>query len=101
MSFRIWWLWDDDGYLVYIARRDEMIVSGGHQISPVDVEQVLMQHPYVAECACAAAPDPAGLRPSIVKAYVVLKGDVAGSGADQTRATGFLQALCAAVHVSA
>ena len=73
--------WNEDGYLVYIARCDEMIISGGHQISPVDVEQVLMQHPYVAECACAAAPDPAGLRPNIVKAYVVLKGGVDGSGA--------------------
>lgn len=68
--------WDEDGCLVYIARRDEMIVSGGHSISPVEVEQVLMRHPYVAECACTAAPDPAGLRPSIVKAYVVLKSTV-------------------------
>ena len=68
--------WDEDGCLVYIARRDEMIVSGGHSISPVEVEQVLMQHPYVAECACTAAPDPAGLRPSIVKAYIVLKGAI-------------------------
>ena len=73
--------WDEDGYLVYIARCDEMIVSGGHQISPVDVEQVLMRHPYVAECACAAAPDPAGLRPNIVKAFIVLRADVADSGA--------------------
>jgi 2-aminobenzoate-CoA ligase len=68
--------WDEDGCLVYIARRDEMIVSGGHSISPVEVEQVLMRHPYVAECACTAAPDPAGLRPSIVKAYIVLKSTV-------------------------
>jgi 2-aminobenzoate-CoA ligase len=68
--------WDEDGCLVYIARRDEMIVSGGHSISPVEVEQVLMRHPYVAECACTAAPDPAGLRPNIVKAYIVLKGAI-------------------------
>jgi 2-aminobenzoate-CoA ligase len=68
--------WDDDGFLVYIARRDEMIVSGGHSISPVEVEQVLMKHPYVAECACTAAPDRTGQRPSIVKAYIVLHGAV-------------------------
>ena len=53
-----------------------MIVSGGHSISPVEVEQVLMKHPYVAECACTAAPDRTGQRPSIVKAYIVLKSTV-------------------------
>jgi 2-aminobenzoate-CoA ligase len=68
--------WDEDGFLVYIARRDEMIVSGGYSISPVEVEQVLMKHPYVAECACTAAPDRTGQRPSIVKAYIVLQGTV-------------------------
>ncbi len=68
--------WDEDGFLIYIARRDEMIVSGGHSISPVEVEQVLMQHPYVAECACTAAPDRTGQRPSIVKAYIVLQRTV-------------------------
>jgi 2-aminobenzoate-CoA ligase len=74
--------WDEDGFLVYLARRDEMIVSGGHSISPVEVEQVLMQHPYVAECACTAAPDRTGRRPSIVKAYIVLK-----SAIDRTETT--------------
>jgi 2-aminobenzoate-CoA ligase len=65
--------WDAEGYIRYIARHDEMIVTGGHSISPIDVEQILMKHPSVAECACTAAPDRTGERPNIVKAYVVLR----------------------------
>ena len=65
--------WEAGGYIRYIARHDEMIVSGGHSISPIDVEQVLMRHPRIAECACTAAPDRTGERPHIVKAYIVLK----------------------------
>ncbi len=65
--------WDSEGYIRYIARHDEMIVTGGHSISPIDVEQVLMKHPSIAECACTAAPDRTGERPHIVKAYVVLR----------------------------
>ena len=83
--------WDEDGCLIYIARRDEMIVSGGHSISPVEVEQVLMRHPYVAECACTAAPDPAGLRPSIVKAYIVLKSTVEQSATTKLELQGFFK----------
>ena len=83
--------WDKDGCLIYIARRDEMIVSGGHSISPVEVEQVLMRHPYVAECACTAAPDPAGLRPSIVKAYIVLKSTVEQSATTKLELQGFFK----------
>lgn len=63
---------DPDGYIHYVARHDEMIVTGGHSISPVEVEQVLLRHPAVLECACVGAADPLGQRPQIVKAYVVL-----------------------------
>jgi 2-aminobenzoate-CoA ligase len=64
---------DEEGYIHYVARHDDMIITGGHSISPVEVEQVLMKHPAVAECACMAAPDPTGLRPHVVKAFVVLR----------------------------
>jgi 2-aminobenzoate-CoA ligase len=63
---------DDDGYLRYVARADEMIVSAGYNIAPAQVEQVLCRHPAVSEAACVGAPDPAGIRSAIVKAYVVL-----------------------------
>jgi 2-aminobenzoate-CoA ligase len=71
--------WDLEGYIRYIARHDEMIVTGGHSISPIDVEHILMKHPSIAECACTAAPDRTGERPLIVKAYVVLREPAAAS----------------------
>lgn len=67
---------DADGFVRFVARRDEMIVSGGLNIAPVDVERILLRHPAVRECACVGAPDETGERASVVKAFVV-----AGDGA--------------------
>ena len=64
----------DEDTFQYITRYDDMIVSSGHNISPIQVEDVLMRHDDVAECACVAAPDPTGQRSAIVKAYVVTNG---------------------------
>lgn len=64
---------DEDGYLYYIARSDEMIVSAGYNIAPADVENVLLRHPAVLKVACIGAPDPKGRRSSVVKACVVLR----------------------------
>ncbi|HLQ32538.1 MAG TPA: acyl-CoA synthetase [Chloroflexota bacterium] len=64
---------DEDGYVRYVGRADEMIVSAGYNIAPVQVEQALSRHPAVAEAACVGAPDPEGIRSAIVKAYVVLR----------------------------
>ena len=66
---------DAAGDFHYIARHDEMIISSGYNISPIQVENVLMQHGAVVECACVPAPDPTGKRGTIVKAYVVTAGD--------------------------
>ena len=62
---------DSDGFIRFVARRDEMIVSGGLNIAPVDVERILLRHPAVKECACVGAPDEAGERASVVKAFIV------------------------------
>src|SRR5262245_1194032 len=62
---------DAEGYLTYQCRSDDMIVSGGHKIAGLEVEQVLDEHPAVAESAVIAAPD--ATRGFIVKAFVVLK----------------------------
>ncbi|HWD01770.1 MAG TPA: AMP-binding protein [Amycolatopsis sp.] len=62
---------DEDGYFHYRARSDDMIVSSGYNIAGPEVEEVLMGHPDVLECAVVAAPDEA--RGSIVAAYVVLR----------------------------
>ena len=62
---------DADGFFRYIGRHDDMIVSAGYNISPIEVETALLRHEAVLECACVPAPDPAGVRGAIVKAYVV------------------------------
>jgi 2-aminobenzoate-CoA ligase len=72
---------DGDGYFSYRARSDDMIVSSGYNIAGPEVEEVLLLHPDVVECAVVAAPDEA--RGSIVTAYVVLHTKVT---ADQAKA---------------
>jgi 2-aminobenzoate-CoA ligase len=62
---------DADGYFTYQCRSDDMIVSGGYKIPGPEIEQVLDEHPAVAESAVVAAAD--ATRGYIVKAYVVLK----------------------------
>lgn len=61
---------DEEGYFWFVARTDDMIISSGYNISGVEVEAALMQHPAVRECAVVAAPDER--RGQVVKAYVVL-----------------------------
>ena len=68
---------DEERFVYHLARIDDMIVSAGYNISPVEVENILLKHPAVAEVACVAAPDPSGMRSSIVKAYVVPRGGTA------------------------
>jgi 2-aminobenzoate-CoA ligase len=60
---------DDDGYFWYQARSDDMIISSGYNIAAPEVEEALLKHPAVAECAVIGVPDDA--RGMIVKAYVV------------------------------
>lgn len=70
---------DDDGYFRYHARSDDMIVSSGYNISGAEIEEVLLGHPDVKECAVVGLPDKE--RGQIVAAFVVLKDDtVAGEG---------------------
>jgi 2-aminobenzoate-CoA ligase len=61
---------DEDGYFWFQARSDDMIISAGYNIAGPEVEDALLTHPAVAECACVAWPDPE--RGHIVKAFVVL-----------------------------
>jgi len=62
---------DGDGYYWYVARADDMIVSAGYNIGAPEVENALLTHDAVAECAVIGAPDEE--RGQIVKAFVVLK----------------------------
>ena len=63
---------DADGYFWYLARSDDMIVSSGYNIGAPEVENALLGHPAVAECAVIGAPCPE--RGQKVKAFVVLAG---------------------------
>lgn len=68
---------DEDGYLWFVGRADDVIKSSGYRIGPFEVESALLEHPGVLECAITAVPDPD--RGQIVKATVVLaKGYTAG-----------------------
>jgi 2-aminobenzoate-CoA ligase len=69
---------DADGYFWYVARADDMIISAGYNISGPEVEQALLVHKYVRECAVVSKPDPAH-GTSIVKAFVVLGESVDGT----------------------
>jgi acyl-coenzyme A synthetase/AMP-(fatty) acid ligase len=70
---------DAEGYFWYQGRADDLINSAGYRIGPTEVENVLLEHPAVAECAVVPSPDPE--RGEIVKAFVVLKEGFAGSDA--------------------
>jgi 2-aminobenzoate-CoA ligase len=65
------YLMDDDGYFHFQSRTDDMIVSSGYNIGAPEVEEALLKHPAVAECAVVGAPD--GQRGQIVKAFVVVR----------------------------
>ncbi|MDQ0176824.1 acyl-CoA synthetase MbcS [Bacillus chungangensis] len=65
---------DKEGYFWFEGRGDDIIISSGYTIGPFEVEDALVKHPYVKECAVIASPDE--IRGSIVKAYIVLKEGV-------------------------
>ncbi|MGH6912085.1 MAG: AMP-binding protein [Geminicoccales bacterium] len=65
---------DEEGYFWFQARVDDMIISAGYNISGPEVEEVLLEHEAVAECAVVGAPD--AVRGQIVKAFVVPRQDV-------------------------
>lgn len=77
-ALRDGWLWtgdiarmDEDGYFYIVDRKKDMIIAGGFNIYPREVEEVLFMHPAVQEAAVVGVPDP--YRGETVKAYVVLK----------------------------
>jgi acetyl-CoA synthetase len=61
---------DEDGFFWYVGRADDVIKSSGYRIGPFEIENVIMELPYVLECGVSAAPDE--VRGQVVKASVVL-----------------------------
>jgi len=72
-------LMDDDGYLWYQGRSDDVFKAAGYRIGPSEIENCLVKHPAVANAAVVPKPDPE--RGALVKAYVVLAPGVAGDAA--------------------
>ena len=68
---------DEEGYMWYVGRTDDIIKSSGYRIGPFEIESVLMEHPCVLECAVTGAPDP--IRGQVVKATIVLNKGYEGS----------------------
>jgi long-chain acyl-CoA synthetase len=62
---------DEDGYIFIVDRKKDMIIAGGFNIYPRDIDEVLFQHPKVSEAVSVGIPDE--YRGETVKAYVVLK----------------------------
>jgi acetyl-CoA synthetase len=71
---------DEDGYLTYVGRADDVFKSSDYRISPFELESVLIEHPAVAEAAVVPSPDP--LRLAVPKAFLAL-----GPGHTADRAT--------------
>ncbi|NXU57696.1 ACSM4 synthetase, partial [Turnix velox] len=61
---------DEDGYIWFMGRSDDVIISSGYRIGPFEIESVLLEHPAVVESAVVSSPDP--IRGEVVKAFVVL-----------------------------
>lgn len=61
---------DEDGYVWYVGRTDDIIKSSGYRIGPFEIESVIMEHPCCLECAITGVPDP--IRGQVVKATIVL-----------------------------
>ncbi|MFC3041847.1 long-chain fatty acid--CoA ligase [Virgibacillus xinjiangensis] len=90
-SLREGWLYtgdlaiqDEDGYFFIVGRKKEMIINGGFNVYPQEVENVLYEHPDIEECAVAGVPDPE--KGELVKAYVVAKQ---GASVDLEELKGF------------
>jgi acetyl-CoA synthetase len=61
---------DEQGYITYVGRADDVFKASGYRISPFELESALIEHPAVAEAAVVPSPDP--VRGFVPKAYVIL-----------------------------
>ena len=61
---------DEQGYITYVGRTDDVFKASDYKISPFELESVLIEHPAVAEAAVVPAPDP--IRLAVPKAYIAL-----------------------------
>jgi acetyl-CoA synthetase len=81
---------DEDGYIWYAGRADDVIISAGYRIGPFEVESACIEHPAVREAAAVASPDE--LRGSVVKAFIVLAAGHEPSDELAQEISGFVRA---------
>lgn len=65
--------WDEHGYITIVSRKDDMLIVGGENIYPVQIEEVIQEHPKVMHCAVVGVPDE--VRGQAIVAYVVKKDE--------------------------
>jgi acetyl-CoA synthetase len=87
-------LLDEDGYIQFVGRDDDVITSAGYRIGPGEIEDCLIRHPAVALAAAVGKPDP--VRTEIVKAFVVLKQGMEPSDALAADIKAFVRARLSA-----
>jgi acetyl-CoA synthetase len=80
---------DDEGYIRFVGRDDDVITSSGYRIGPGEIEDCLIRHPAVALAAAVGKPDP--VRTEIIKAFIVLKEGYSPSDALATDIQGFVR----------
>ena len=85
---------DDEGYLYFAGRKDDVINSAGYRIGPTEIESTLIKHPAVAMAAVIGVPD--AIRGEVVKAYVTTKHGVEGNGTLATEIQAFVKTRLAA-----
>ena len=68
---------DEEGYLTFIGRADDVFKSSDYRLSPFELESALIEHPDIVECAVVPSPDP--LRLAIPKAFIVLKPEASAT----------------------
>ncbi len=85
---------EEDGWLRFIGRDDDIITSSGYRIGPSEIEDCLLRHPAVALAAAVGKPDP--VRTEIVKAFVVLKEGFEPSDALAAEIQAFVRARLSA-----
>ena len=84
---------DEDGYITYVGRTDDVFKASDYKISPFELESVLIEHPAVAEAAVVPAPDP--VRLAVPKAYIAL-----APGHEPTEETAFAILKYAREHLA-
>ena len=90
---------DDEGYITFVGRDDDVITSAGYRIGPGEIEDCLIRHPAVALAAVVGKPDP--VRTEIVKAFVVLKPGVTRVGCARLRHPGIREDAAVGARISA